>query len=206
MIKGSKICGVSDQQTLKFIINHKFPPNLIGFICNWSKSKRFINYEDLKNLLNIDKKQSSFVAVLVKPNQEILEKLKGLPFDYYQIYDCEPNEIKQIKEKYDKKIITAIMVSKKEDVNKYKIYEEFSDMLLFDSKGYHESKSFNHDYLENVVSTLPIMIAGDIKINDILGFQNKNYYIDISGGLETGGIKDINKIDMFLKSVHNMTS
>ena len=50
------------------------------------------------------------------------------------------------------------------------------------------------------------MIAGDIKIEDLKNFKNKNFYIDISGGLETEGVKDINKIDKFLNSVHNMSS
>ena len=53
------------------------------------------------------KKKSLFVAVLVKPDQKILEEIKDLPFDYYQIYDCKPDEIKKIKKKYNKKIITA---------------------------------------------------------------------------------------------------
>ena len=32
MIKGSKICGISDLDTLDFIINHPYPPQFIGFI------------------------------------------------------------------------------------------------------------------------------------------------------------------------------
>ncbi|MEC7150639.1 MAG: phosphoribosylanthranilate isomerase, partial [Pseudomonadota bacterium] len=84
---GCKICGVSDPDTLNFIINHQYPPQFIGFICNYKKSPRFVEIEKLNELLTSDKKKSNFVAVLVKPNQEILEKIKDLPFDYYQIYD-----------------------------------------------------------------------------------------------------------------------
>ena len=205
MIQNCKICGVKDLQTLSYIINHRFPPKFIGFICNWPKSKRFIKREDLNQLLNIDKK-SKFVAVLVRPDEVILEKLKHLPFDYYQIYDCKPNYIREIKEKYNIKIITAITVSNKIDVDNYKKYENVSDIILFDSKGYHESISFNHDYLDKVITKLPIMIAGDIKIDNLDDFKNKNFCIDISGGLETEGVKDINKIDKFLNSVHNIFS
>ena len=32
MIKGIKICGVSNFETLEYIINHPYPPNFIGFI------------------------------------------------------------------------------------------------------------------------------------------------------------------------------
>ena len=206
MTQNCKICGVKDPQTLSYIINHKYPPKMIGFVCNWPKSKRFVKNEDLNQLLNIDKKQSKFVAVLVNPDEIILEQLKELPFDYYQIYDSKPSYIKKIKEKYNKKIISVVTVSNKDDVNNYKQYENISDIILFDSKGYHESESFNHDYLDKVISKLPLMIAGDIKIDDLGNFKNKNFCIDISGGLETEGIKDINKIDKFLNSVHNIFS
>jgi len=206
MIQNCKICGVKDPQTLNYIINHKYPPKMIGFICNWPKSKRFVKSEDLNQLLNIDKKQSKFVAVLVNPDEIILEQLKDLPFDYYQIYNSKPNYIKKIKEKYNKKIISVVTVSNKDDVDNYKQYENISDIILFDSKGYHKSVSFNHGYLDKVVTKVPLMIAGDIKINDLDNFKNKNFCIDISGGLETEGIKDINKIDKFLNSVHNIFS
>ena len=52
-----KICGVSDDEILNFIINHKFPPRFIGFIVNYPKSKRFVKINKLKNLINIDKKK-----------------------------------------------------------------------------------------------------------------------------------------------------
>ena len=100
-----KICGVSDSKILKFIINHHYPPQFIGFIVNYIKSKRFVEIEKLQRLINIDKKKSRFVAVLVKPGNEILEKIKNFNFDYYQIYDCTPKEIKYIKEKYKKKLL-----------------------------------------------------------------------------------------------------
>jgi phosphoribosylanthranilate isomerase len=206
MIQNCKICGVKDSQTLKYITNHKFPPKMIGFICNWPKSKRFVSDDQLKELLKVDKKQTSYVAVLVSPNDYILEKIKNLPFDYYQLYDCEPQQIKIIKEKYNKKIISVVTVSKEKDVLKYKDFEDVSDVILFDSKGYHNSASFDHNYLDKVNTKLSLMIAGDIKIEDIPNLKDKNFCIDISGGLETEGIKDTNKIDKFLNSVHNLKS
>ena len=207
MINGSKICGISDINTLDFIINHPFPPQYIGFICNYKKSSRYVEIEKLNELLTLDKKKSNFVAVLVKPDKDILEQIKHLPFDYYQIYDCTPDEIKQIKQKYNKKIISALTVSNEDDVNKYKAYEDITDILLFDSKGYEETQSFNHNFLDNVNSSKPIMVAGDIKTDDLENFKDKPFLIDVSGNLESEkGIKDINKIDKFLNTVHNICS
>ena len=203
----SKICGVSTSTVLDYIINHPYSPALIGFIVNFSKSKRYIKNEKLKKLLIIDKKKCKFVAVLVKPDNNDLEKIKDLPFDYYQIYDCNPGEIKFIKEKYNKKIISAITVENKEDVSKYKNFVSISDMILFDSKGYEKSLSYDHNLLNEVPNNINKMIAGNIKFDDdIEKFRNICKYIDISGGLETSGIKDISKIDIFLNKIRQLNN
>ena len=199
MIKGLKICGVSDPKTLNYILNHPYPPKFIGFISNYEKSKRFVEYEKLKKLINIDKKHINFTSVLVKPTDEILEKLKNLNFDYYQLYDVGPGRTKEIKSRYKIKIITAITISSKDDVIKYKDYSNISDIILFDSKGYHNSESFDHNLLDGVSKGLNKMIAGNIQINDIPSFKNKDFIIDLSGALEDiNGKKDINKINKLL--------
>ena len=199
MIKGIKICGVSDPKTLDFILNHPHPPKFIGFITNYEKSKRFIEYKKLKKLISVERKQVNFTSVLVKPTDEILEKIKNLNFDYYQLYDASPERTKEIKFKYKIKIITAITISNKNDVNIYKHYVDISDIILFDSKGYHKSESFNHNLLNGVPKELNKMIAGNIQIDDIPSFKNKDFIIDLSGALEDEkGKKDINRINKLL--------
>ena len=199
MKRGLKICGISDSKTLNYILNHNKKPTMIGFITNYEKSKRFVEFEKLKKLINVNKKKVCFVSVLVNPTDEILEKIKNLNFDYYQLYDVDTERTKEIKLKYKMKIITAITVSDKNDVNKYKDYSEISDIILFDSKGYHKSESFDHSLLDGVPHELNKMIAGNIQIDDISNFKNKNYIIDLSGAIEDGnGKKDINKINKLL--------
>jgi len=205
MIKGSKICGISDLDTLNFIINHPYPPLFIGFICNYKKSSRYVEVEQLNELLKLDKKKSNFVAVLVKPDEIILEEIKHLPFDYYQIYDCTPDEIKKIKRKYNKKIITALTIKDETDVEKYQLFSEVTDIYLFDSKGYEKSMAFDHSLIEKIKINKPLMIAGNIQVNDNLDNYKKIADImDISGGLETSGIKDKSKIDIFLNKVEQV--
>ena len=199
MTKGLKICGVCDPKTLDYILSHPNPPNFLGFITNYEKSKRYIKYEKLKKLIKVDRKDIKFTSVLVNPTDEILEKIKDLNFDYYQLYDVEPQRTIEIKLKYKKKIISALTVSNKKDVLKYKDYCDISDIILFDSKGYHKSESFNHNLLNEVPDELNKMIAGNIQIDDIPAFKNKNFIVDISGALEDkNGKKDINKIDKLL--------
>ena len=198
----SKICGISDIKTLKFLTEHSLSPQFIGFIVNFPKSKRFVNHKKLKNLLKIEKKKSSYVAVLVKPDKKILEEIKELPFDYYQIYDCKPHEIENIKKVYNKKIITAFTIETNNDLQECNLYNDVSDIFLFDSKGYEKSMSFEHTLIKNVNFNKEIMLAGNIQINDELeNYKKIADIIDISGGVETSGVKDISKIEIFLKKI-----
>ena len=202
MIQPCKICGISDSKTLEFLTSHPTPPKMIGFICNWPKSKRFVEHNKLKELLKVDKKNSEYVAVLVKPNEDTLEKIKDLPFDYYQLYDCTAAEVKSIKEKYNKKIIVAITVKDQNDTVKYLEYNELADIILFDSKGYEKSMSFDHQLIKNIKINKELMLAGNIQIEDNLeNYKEIADIIDISGGLETSGLKDISKINIFLKKI-----
>ena len=145
MVKGIKICGISDLETLSYILNHQFPPKFVGFISNYKKSKRYVEYEKLKELVSIKKNETSFVSVLVNPDDKILEQVKELNFDFYQLYEVSPEKTRIIKEKYNIKVITALTINSQKDVDIYKDYDEISDLILFDGKGYEKSIGFNHE-------------------------------------------------------------
>ena len=198
----AKICGIKDSKTLNYIVNHNNPPKFIGFITNYPKSKRYIEYENLKRLINIDKKKINFVSVLVSPNDETLEKIKDLNFDYYQLYNVSPDKTKIIKEKYKVKIITALTIENKKDIEEYKKFESISEIILFDSKGYEKSFGFDHQLLNSVSTTANKMLAGNIQYDDRLDKYSKiTDIVDISGSLETSGKKDISKIKIFLENI-----
>ena len=201
----AKICGVKDFKTLKYITSHSNPPKFIGFVTNYLKSKRYIPLDKLKKLIEIEKKGIKFVSVLVNPDENILDKIKNFKFDYYQLYDVNPEKTKFIKEEYNKKIISALTIEKKADVERYKEFEFISDVILFDSKGYEKSVGFDHALLNDVPNSITRMLAGNIKYNESLDkFSKIADIIDISGSLETSGEKDISKIDIFLKNINNI--
>ena len=153
----------------------------------------------MKILTSVEKKNTYFVSVLVNPNNDTLEKIKKLNFDYYQLYDVSPERTKVIKEKFKMNIITALTIQNQRDVNKYKDYLGIADIILFDGKGYEKSIGFNHQLLDSVPNSVNKMIAGNIKIEDIANFENENTFIDLSGALENEvGKKDIKKINKLL--------
>ena len=202
----AKICGIKNTRTLKYLINHKYPPKFIGFICNYPKSHRNLNFKKLKELIDIKKNAKiNYVAVLVSPKQKILKKIMQLNFDYLQLYNVSPEKTKKIKKKLKIKIITALTIDKIEDVKKYKDYKNISEIILFDSKGYEKSLSFNHKLLKIVPKKIKKMLAGNIQFNDKLDKYSKmSDIIDISGSLETKGEKDISKINIFLREINKI--
>jgi len=203
MIKGIKICGISDLITLQYILNHPYKPTFLGFITNYPASKRYVPHENLKKLINVDKKGVKFCSVLVNPDEDVLEKIRDLPFDYYQIYDVSAERTKYIKQKYNKKIISALTIKNKKDIDKYKLFENIADIILFDGPGYSNSVAFDHDLIKNLPNKIVKMVAGNIKIEDIPNFQIESF-IDLSKAVEISeGIKDLNKIDKLLNIVNS---
>ena len=189
----AKICGVKNIKILKYIINHRNPPRYVGFICNYPKSKRNLNFDNLKNLVNIKKsKKIKFVSVLVNPTKKTLNKIKKLKFDYLQLYNVSAKKTKSIKKDLNIKIITALTIKNLKDVMRYRYYSGISEIILFDSKGYEKSMGFNHSLLKNVPPTIKRMLAGNIQYDDNLEKFNKiTDIIDLSGSLETRGEKEI---------------
>ena len=131
-----------------------------------------------------------------------MEKIKDLNFDYYQLYDVSPEKTRIIKKKYKVKIITALTIENKYDVEKYKKFDSISEIILFDSKGYEKTIGFDHQLLNNVPASVNKMLAGNIRYDDKLDKYSKiTDIIDISGSLETSGEKDISKIKIFLENI-----
>ena len=59
--------------------------------------------------------------------------------------------------------------------------------------------------LNNLNETRKFVIAGDIQYNDELkNYKNLANFIDLSGGVETSGLKDLSKIDFFLNKVNEI--
>ena len=193
-----KICGINSENIIEIILK-KGGCQYLGFVF-YPSSPRNLSIEQSKSLTSKVPNKIKKVAVLVKPENSFIEKIKN-QFDYFQIYDASPSEVKEIKLIYNKKIIQAIKVKKKEDINLYKQYIGIVDEFLFDSSGLEKSFSFDWNYLKNI-ELKSWFLAGGININNIDLAQTITKKIDISSGLEDNpGKKSLNKILDFLNKV-----
>ena len=192
-----KICGISDPKSCTTAIQHNV--NYLGFVF-YKKSHRNLTIEQAKHLTSLVPKFVKKVAVLVRPEQEFVKKIKDM-FDYLQVYESSPSEIQQLKLTSGKKIIQAIKIKKKSDVELYKQYIGIADEFLFDSSSMEKSSSFNWGYLKNI-EIKDFFLAGGIGLDNINQAIKTSKKIDISSKLEdTHGKKSAKKIIEFLLKI-----
>ena len=196
----AKVCGLKTAEEVKTCVSNN--ANYCGFILNYKKSHRFINYQTAKQLTQINKKNTFYVGVLVNPSEEEFKTFSSLNFDYFQIYgEYSSKEIELIKKNYKKKIIMSLQVKKEKDILRYKAYENIADIILFDSSGLHQSLSWNYDWIKSVPSSVTKMLAGNINMDMLENLKEITDIVDVSGALETDKVKDLNKIKNFLNKV-----
>ncbi len=196
----AKVCGLSTSEQVETCVEYK--ANFCGFILNYKKSHRFIDYQKAKQLTKINKKNTAYVGVLVNPTDEEIKTFSNLDLDYFQIYgDFNARQIDAIKSKYNKKIIMALQIKEQRDVLKYKTYEEITDIILFDSSGLHQSLSWNYNWITAVPPSITKMLAGNINVDMLSSLKNITDIVDLSGALETNNVKDVIKIKNFLNKI-----
>ena len=196
-----KICGINSKSIIQTIVQNG-GCQYLGFVF-YPPSPRNLSIEESKKLTTIVPNYIKKVAVLVKPENSFVEKIKD-QFDYLQVYETSPSKSKTIKLISNKKIIQAIKVKKEEDVNLYKQYIGIADEFLFDSSAMEKSSNFNWNYLKNIEIN-EWFLAGGININNLEKASKISKKIDISSGLEDNpGIKSSKKVSDFLLKVKKL--
>jgi len=196
----AKICGLTTAEQVETCIS--YDAKFCGFILNYKKSHRFVNYQTAELLTQINKKNTSYVGVLVNPSEAEFKKFSNLDLDYFQIYgDYSEKQLNDIKINYKKKIIVSLQIKEEKDVLKYKIYQKIADIILFDSSGLQQSLSWDYNWIKQVPSFITRMIAGNINIGILRSLKELTEIVDVSGALETDKVKDLNKIKNFLNEI-----
>jgi phosphoribosylanthranilate isomerase len=196
-----KICGINSKNIIQTILKNGGCQYL--WFVFYPPSPRNLSIKESENLTSIVPSYIKKVAVLVKPKSSFVEKIKD-QFDYFQIYGTTPSHSKELKLVSNKKIIQAIKIKQKDDVNLYKEYIGIADKFLFDSTAMEKSLIFNWNYLKNIQIN-EWFLAGGININNLEKASKISKKIDISSSLEdTPGVKSSKKVSDFLLEVKKL--
>lgn len=185
-----KICGIRRAADIEIV--NKYRPDYIGFIF-YKKSKRYISEADAMELRKRLLPEIKTVGVFVNEKPEIVaEYLNGGIIDIAQLHGTEPEEdILFIKKKTGRPVIKAVSVETQSDCEKYN--ESCADYILLDNGKGGTGKCFDWKLIGNV--TKPFFLAGGINESNIdEAISISPYAVDVSGGVETDGFKDEDKI------------
>jgi len=199
-----KICGLNPVRDVQIAIDLKV--NFLGFVF-YERSPRNVNLQEIKELKNYKKKDSSFVAVTVNSSNEFIENFILKNFDYIQLHGTETNGRIQELKSMGLKIIKAIKIRKESDIENYKKYKD-ADIILFDTPGMEKSIEFP----KNLISKLPkgdrYALAGSISQDNIENIAKLGVkFYDLSSSLESDnqiGYKDHQKIKKFIEKVNEL--
>lgn len=190
-----KLCGLTRAEDI-FAAN-EILPEFVGFVF-YKKSRRYIvpeNFFALKK--NLDKKISA-VGVFVDENISVVTKIAE-NLDLIQLHGAEDeNYISALKNFTGKKIIQAFKIKTADDL---KVAAKSSaDFILLDS-GAGTGKIFDWQILKNF--DRKYFLAGGLNpenVGDAIKIL-KPYAVDVSSGIESGGVKDKNKMRDFVRAV-----
>ena len=196
-----KICGLTRTEDIEMV--NEFLPDYIGFV--FAKSRRQVSAEQAKELKNKLRPAIKAVGVFVNEKPENIAEIanQGI-IDLIQIHgDEDAAYCAQLRKLTQAPIIKVVRVEREDD---FAGIEEFDcDYYLFDTLSNQQyggtGKAFDHSILYNKEIKKPFFVAGGLNQDNVAAVIEaiKPYGVDASGGVETDGIKDANKIKEFIK-------
>ena len=196
-----KICGLTRTEDIETV--NEFLPDYIGFV--FAKSRRQDSAEQAKELKNKLRPAIKAVGVFVNEKPENIAEIanQGI-IDLIQIHgDEDAAYCAQLRKLTQAPIIKVVRVEREDD---FAGIEEFDcDYYLFDTLSSKEyggtGKAFDHSLLYNKEIKKPFFVAGGLNQDNVAAVIEviKPFGVDTSGGVETDGIKDANKIKEFIK-------
>ncbi|MGL4740926.1 MAG: phosphoribosylanthranilate isomerase [Sarcina sp.] len=181
-----KICGIKSKEEILAL--NRVKCDFAGFIM--TESKRKISFEIYDEIIKKLDCRIQKVAVFKDDDLSLVKKfVKMHDVDIIQLHGKEDlMYIKNLDFKRTWKVLCG-NENLEQDINKFKGKVE---RILVDSAIGGSGKIFNWDILKNI-DTKELIIAGGINIENISDLVkiNEFYGVDISSGVEKGGLKNL---------------
>ena len=195
-----KICGLSRMEDIRTA--NQLGLDYVGFV--FAKSRRQVTPEGAKELRGLLSPTIQAVGVFVNhPVAEILDLVHSGIVQVIQLHGQEGEEtIAQLKEHLPTTpIIKAISVTCVADILAWE--GSRTDYLLLDNGAGGTGTPFDWNILSSIQGlTKPYFIAGGLNPDNVAEVLSHHPFgVDVSGGVETDGIKDPIKMQFFTQKV-----
>jgi phosphoribosylanthranilate isomerase len=202
-----KICGLSTEDTMEAALDAG--ADMVGLMF-FPKSPRHVSLSQACKLADMARGKAEIVAVTVNMDLDGLSRIKELVNpDTFQFHGSEaPEACAAAKVMQGTKLMKAVSVSEKADLEKAFYYSIVADSILFDAKPPKDSDlpggngvSFDWTLLKNLDLKKPFMLSGGLDSSNVAEAVRLSgaKAVDVSSGVERGkGIKDNDLIRAFM--------
>lgn len=193
-----KLCGLVRICDIEAV--NRLNPEYIGFVFA-KKSRRYVDPAQAWELRARLDKGISPVGVFVNESPEaIADLVRSGIIDVVQLHGSEDEDfLRKLRELVSCPIIKAFSVKTPQDVRI--ACESSADLILLDSGGGGTGTVFDWDLLEPI--RRPWFLAGGLSPENAADaiWRLAPYGVDVSSGIETDGVKDIQKMNDFVRAV-----
>lgn len=192
-----KMCGLKRLCDIEAV--NEIRPEYIGFVF-YKKSKRYITPEQALEFKNQLSPGIKAVGVFLDEEAEnVVKIIESGAIDIAQLHGSENDDyISFLRRRTEKPIIQAFRIRSADDARKAE--KSSADMILLDA-GAGDGIKFDWSLIKIVKR--PYFLAGGLNCENVAAAvkELKPYAVDVSSGIETEGLKDIQKMTAFAQAV-----
>lgn len=201
-----KICGVRDAAAIAAA--HDAGAAYVGFVF-FPKSPRHLDWDAAAALAAGAPAGLCKVALVVDPDDAMLDRLAALPLDMIQLHGAEtPARVVEVRARLGLPVMKAVGVSGPEDLAAVAAFEAVADQILCDAKAPAgadlpggRGEAFDWTVLKGRRWARPWMLAGGLTADNAAQAARASgaAQLDVSSGVESApGVKDAGLIRAFV--------
>jgi indole-3-glycerol phosphate synthase / phosphoribosylanthranilate isomerase len=201
-----KICGLRAPEHAQAAIDAG--ADMLGLIF-YEPSHRYIAPREARVLVEtIQQKHTTadFVGVFVNCSADFInDTSEQVGLQFVQLHGDEPPEFCH---SIHRPVIKALSLKDRDDINRVQAYHETSWRILLDTPTAHwggTGQTSDWILARSVAQAVPILLAGGLtpeNVNEAIR-QVQPWGVDVSSGVETNRVKDVEKIRMFIDNVRD---
>lgn len=204
-----KICGLSEPETLEVAL--AAGADMVGLVF-FGPSPRDVTIALAAELAKRARGRAEIAALTVDADAKLLDAIaEQVRPDWFQLHGSEtPQAATAIRETYDTRVMKALPVAVRSDLDAVAAYSGVADRILFDARAPKDATRpgglgvpFDWHLLEGVAADVPFMLSGGLNAENAAEAVRitQPFGVDVSSGVErTPGVKDAEMIRAFIRA------
>ncbi len=205
-----KICGLNAQDAVDAAL--EAGADMVGFVV-FDRSPRHVSLDQAASLgARVGSSAARVLLTVDADDASLAAAIAALDPAFLQLHGTEtPERVAAIRAGFGVKVIKAIGIGARADLDLIRGYDEIADMLLFDALPHPDATrpggngaGFNWSLLAGVATKKPWLLAGGLDAGNVGQAlrETRAPGVDVSSGVESApGVKDKGKIAEFIAVV-----